>query len=50
MGGLVEMGRLFERGELRPVVDGPYALEDVATAMGIFARAGQKGRMVIAIK
>jgi NADPH:quinone reductase-like Zn-dependent oxidoreductase len=49
-GGLVEIGPLFERGELRPVVDGPYALEDVGTAMGIFARAEQKGRMVIAIK
>lgn len=48
--GLAEMGPLLERGELRPVVDGPYGLEDVAIAMGIFARAEQKGRMVIAIK
>ncbi len=49
-GGLAEMGPLIERGEVHPVVDGPYPLEDVGTAMGIFARAEQKGRMVIAIK
>jgi NADPH:quinone reductase-like Zn-dependent oxidoreductase len=48
--GLAEMGPLIERGELHPVVDGPYPLDDVPAAMGIFARAEQKGRMVIAIK
>ena len=48
--GLAEMGPLLERGELRPVVDGPYPLEDIAIAMGVFARAEQNGRMVIAIQ
>jgi NADPH:quinone reductase-like Zn-dependent oxidoreductase len=48
--GLAEMGPLLEQGELIPVIDGPYPLEELVTAMGIFTRAEQKGRMVIAIR
>ena len=46
-GGLVEMAELFETGELRPVVDGPYPLDQLPGAMKRFLDARQIGRIVI---
>jgi NADPH:quinone reductase-like Zn-dependent oxidoreductase len=43
------MNQLFETGKLKFVIDGPYSLEEVPKALGIFSRAEHKGKMVIRI-
>lgn len=44
------MGRLFESGQMAPVIDGPYRLEDVPEAFRIFGRGEHKGKMVITVR
>jgi NADPH:quinone reductase-like Zn-dependent oxidoreductase len=40
---------LFTSGQLEPVIDGPYALEQTPEAFRIFARGDHKGKMVIRV-
>lgn len=47
--GLDTINELFEAGELKPVIDGPYSLEDVPQAIRHFGEGKHKGKVVIAI-
>jgi len=44
---LIYMNELFETGKVKPVIDGPYKLEDFNEAFRIFERAEHKGKVVI---
>lgn len=41
---------LFEKGKLRPVIDGPYALADVPAALRYFGEGRHKGKIIITMK
>ena len=43
------MNELFKEGKVRPVIDGPYSLDEVPEAFRIFAKGEHKGKMVIRI-
>lgn len=47
--GLAEMAELIEAGKIKPVIDGPYKLDEVADAMRRYAAARQIGRIVISV-
>ena len=46
---LAYMNELFEAGKVRPVIDGPYGLDQVPEAFRIFSKGEHKGKMVITI-
>jgi D-arabinose 1-dehydrogenase-like Zn-dependent alcohol dehydrogenase len=46
---LVYMNELFEADKMRPVIDGPYRLDQVPEAFRIFSKGEHKGKMVITI-
>ena len=46
---LAYMNKLFEAGKLKPVIDGPYRMDDVRDAFRIFSKGHRKGKMVITI-
>jgi NADPH:quinone reductase-like Zn-dependent oxidoreductase len=46
---LVYMNELFEAGKVKPVIDGPYKLEEVPEAFRIFGKGNHKGKIVITI-
>ena len=46
---LAFMNAQFEAGNLVPVIDGPYKLEDTAKAFHLFARTEHKGKIVITV-
>lgn len=46
---LIYMNELFEAGKVKPVIDGPYKLEEVPKAFRIFGEAKHKGKLVITI-
>jgi NADPH:quinone reductase-like Zn-dependent oxidoreductase len=41
------MNRLFEAGNVKPVIDGPYQLEEIAEAFRLFGKGEHKGKVVI---
>jgi NADPH:quinone reductase-like Zn-dependent oxidoreductase len=41
------MNELFEAGKIKPVIDGPYKLEEVPEALRIFRKGDHQGKMVI---
>jgi NADPH:quinone reductase-like Zn-dependent oxidoreductase len=41
------MKELFEAGKVKPVIDGPYKLDEVPKAFTIFGKAEHKGKVVI---
>jgi NADPH:quinone reductase-like Zn-dependent oxidoreductase len=43
------MKELFEAGKVKPVIDGPYRLDEVPKAFRIFGKAEHKGKIVITI-
>jgi NADPH:quinone reductase-like Zn-dependent oxidoreductase len=43
------MNDLFESGKMKPVIDGPFSLEDVPKAFEHFGRAEHKGKIVISV-
>lgn len=43
------MSKLFESGQVKPVIDGPYKLEETPDAFRIFANGEHKGKMVITL-
>ncbi len=47
---LQKMSDLFMDGALLPVIDGPYAFDELPTAMQVFAEGKHKGKMVIRVK
>ena len=46
---LAYMNELFEAGKVKPVIDGPYKLDEVPEAFRIFSKAEHKGKIVITI-
>jgi NADPH:quinone reductase-like Zn-dependent oxidoreductase len=44
---LAYMNELFETGKLKPVIDGPYKLDEVPKAFNLFGEAVHKGKVVI---
>src|SRR5688572_6082422 len=44
---LIFMNELFEAGKVKPVIDGPYKLEEFLEAFRIFDKAEHKGKVVI---
>ena len=46
---LAYMNELYEAGKIKPVIDGPYKLEEVPKAFEIFGKGEHKGKMVISI-
>ena len=46
---LVYMNKLFESGKVKPVIDGPYKLDEVPEAFRLFGKGEHKGKVVITI-
>jgi NADPH:quinone reductase-like Zn-dependent oxidoreductase len=46
---LAYMNELFEAGKIKPVIDGPYTLDDVPNAFRLFAKGVHKGKVVITV-
>src|SRR5258706_9705921 len=44
---LLYMNELFEAGNLKPVIDGPYKLNEFSEAFRIFGKGEHKGKVVI---
>lgn len=43
------MNELFETGKAKPLIDGPYRLDEVPEAFRHFGKAEHKGKIVITI-
>jgi len=46
---LAYMNELFESGKVKPVIDGPYRLDQVPEAFRLFDKGEHKGKIVITI-
>jgi NADPH:quinone reductase-like Zn-dependent oxidoreductase len=46
---LAYINELFKAGKLKPVVDGPYKMEEIPEVFRIFAQGTHKGKLVIVI-
>lgn len=44
------MNKLFESGQVVPVIDGPYRLEEVPEAFQVFGRGEHKGKLVVRVR
>lgn len=44
---LLYMNELFKAGKIKPVIDGPYKLDEVPEAFRIFGKGDHKGKIVI---
>lgn len=47
---LAFMSELFEKGKVKPVIDGPYQLSEAPEAMRHFGKANHKGKVVITVE
>tara|TARA_R100000353_G_scaffold174498_1_gene142591 strand:- start:125 stop:1096 length:972 start_codon:yes stop_codon:yes gene_type:complete len=48
--GLDQISKLVERGQMRPVVDGPYGFEKIPMLIQYFGEGRHKGKIVVEIK
>lgn len=46
---LAYMNELFEAGKIKPVIDGPYKLEELPEALRLFGKGEHKGKLVITL-
>lgn len=46
---LLYMNELFETGKIKPVIDGPYKLDEIQNAFRIFDKGEHKGKIVITL-
>ena len=46
---LAYMNELFESGKVKPLIDGPYRLDEAPDAFRLFGKAAHKGKIVIVI-
>ena len=44
------MSELFEKGKVKPVIDGPYQLSEAPEAMRHFGKANHKGKVIITVE
>jgi NADPH:quinone reductase-like Zn-dependent oxidoreductase len=47
---LAYISELFVSGKLRPVIDGPYKLADIADAFRLFGAANHKGKLIVTVR
>ena len=47
---LAILEKLFEAGKVKPVIDGPYKLDEVPKAFKLFGEAVHKGKVVIKVE
>jgi NADPH:quinone reductase-like Zn-dependent oxidoreductase len=47
---LAYMKALFEAGKMKPVIDGPYKLDEVARTFRLFGEGRHKGKVVITVE
>jgi NADPH:quinone reductase-like Zn-dependent oxidoreductase len=47
---LAYMNVLFESGKVKPVIDGPYKLDEVSKAFKLFSKGEHKGKIVITVE
>jgi NADPH:quinone reductase-like Zn-dependent oxidoreductase len=47
---LAYINELFETGKLKPVIDGPYRLDEFSKALKLFAEGGHKGKVVLSME
>ena len=47
---LAYMSELFEKGKVKPVIDGPYQLSEAPEAMRHFGKANHKGKVIITVE
>ena len=47
---LAYMNELFEADKVKPVIDGPYKLEEVPRALSYFSEGAHKGKLVITVE
>jgi NADPH:quinone reductase-like Zn-dependent oxidoreductase len=43
------MNELFEAGKVKPVIEGPYTLEETPKAFRLFGEGAHKGKIVITV-
>ena len=46
---LLYINELFEAGKIKPVIDGPYKLDEIQKAFRIFDKGEHKGKIVITL-
>jgi NADPH:quinone reductase-like Zn-dependent oxidoreductase len=46
---LAYMNKLFEDGKVKPVIDGPYRMDEIHKAFELFGKGDHKGKVVITI-
>ena len=46
---LLYMNELYEKGKMKPVIDGPYKLEEVPEAFRLFGKGLHKGKVVFTV-
>jgi NADPH:quinone reductase-like Zn-dependent oxidoreductase len=44
------MNELFETGKIKPVIEGPYRLEEIPDAIRLFSKGVHKGKIVISVE
>lgn len=44
------LSELFQSGKLRPVIDGPYKLAEIAEAFRLFGAAGHNGKIIVTVE
>jgi NADPH:quinone reductase-like Zn-dependent oxidoreductase len=47
---LLYINEMFNAGKLRPLIDGPYMLEQIQTAFMLFGKSEHKGKVVITLR
>ena len=47
---LAYMNELFEAGKVKPVIDGPYKLDEVPKVFRLFGEGAHKGKVVITVE
>lgn len=47
--GLEQIGKLFNQDKLEPVIDGPYAIEEIPRLLQNFGEGRHKGKIVIRV-
>jgi NADPH:quinone reductase-like Zn-dependent oxidoreductase len=47
---LAYMNELFEAGKVKPVIDGPYNLDEVPNAFRLFGEGAHKGKVVVTVQ
>jgi NADPH:quinone reductase-like Zn-dependent oxidoreductase len=47
---LAYINKLFESGKVKPVIDGPYNLDEIPKALWHFSKGTHKGKIVITVE